>query len=108
MIEKKGSIKRALVEMINEHLLRSRDVRLVRASQLYPWQLRTDSAAAPSAPVSLAPDALAYLTPENPRLTELRRRYGRCEEAVTNPLVWVDAGRSEVLSGRQCVRLAVV
>lgn len=91
MIEKKGNIRRALVEMINERLLRGRDVRLVRASQLYPWQLRMDSAAAPSAPASLTPDALAYLTPENPRLAELRQRYGRCEEAVTKPLLWVDA-----------------
>jgi len=81
-------MKRALVDMINQHLLRGKDARLVRASQLYPWQIEATAAPLPAAP--LPADAQAYLTPDNPRLAELRERYGRCDPAVTNPLVWVD------------------
>src|SRR4051794_19092543 len=83
-------MKRALVKAINEHLLRGRDARVVRASTLYPWQLQKDATVAVAASASLAPDAEAYLTPENPRLIELQERYGRCDPAAINPLQWGD------------------
>lgn len=41
-------------------------------------------------PATLPEGAAAYLRPDNPRLLELRARYGAADPRVTNSLVWTD------------------
>lgn len=88
-------MKNVLLNLINDWLLRGADARIVRASELYPWQLypwevAKESAATPNGTQQQADDILSYLVPDNPRLAELRARYEGFDPIVTTPLVWVD------------------
>ena len=63
---------------------------LVDDRMLYEWQKRSFDPR-PGFRCGTLPDGAAeYLTPDNPRLAELRERYARFNSAVTSPSVWTE------------------
>jgi hypothetical protein len=81
---------RTIVDLINNSLLRAADARIVRKSQLYPWQHADALIAAEVNAEPLPADTLADMNANNPRLVELRSIYAEFDPAVSSPLVWTD------------------
>jgi len=83
-------MKRQLVNMLNRGVLRRAGTRIVKISELYPYQLADPTPIAPTSRNGPSPEALAYLKAGNPRLIELRAVYSDFDPVVTSPLIWVD------------------
>lgn len=82
-------MKRALIKIINNHILERADAAIVRRSALYQWQTGDDAPTFLPADIT-DPVARSWLTPDNPRLAELRATYATLDPAVTSPLIWAD------------------
>jgi hypothetical protein len=65
---------------------------LIPSGVVYDWQrLSSPLSDAPSHQNSVLPEgAREYLRPDNPRLTELQKRYNACDSRVTAPMLWTD------------------
>jgi len=81
---------RAVVKRLNALMAERLGLMLVRAVTLYPWQ-RRPGRTGPARAGTLPPGAVETLRPDHPRLIELRRRYARCDAAVTTPFLWTEA-----------------
>jgi hypothetical protein len=57
--------------------------------RLYEWQLNPILEPVYN-PTGLSDDARRYLTPDNPKLVDLKKRYAKCDPDVTIPLVWTE------------------
>ena len=71
-------------------LLRQQGKAIVPLRSLYEWQLNAPPRGPVFKPVALSDDAREYLTPNNPRLLDLKRRYAECDPNVTAPALWTD------------------
>src|SRR5690349_11282372 len=67
-------------------------VELVPSGVVYDWQRLSGPLADPpsSDGTALPAGAAAYLSPDNPRLKELRERYKTVDSRVTTPILWTD------------------
>ena len=63
---------------------------IVPLESLYEWQLNPHQGGPAFKPVALPDDAREYLTPNNPKLLDLKRRYAKCDRNVTIPGQWTD------------------
>ena len=81
-------IKR-LIKHRSDDLLRHYGFEIVPTESLYEWQ-RIVGDKPRCHNCSISKEALRYLTPDNPRLIDLQRRYGAFHSDVTSPLVWND------------------
>ncbi|WGD54938.1 putative sugar O-methyltransferase [Bradyrhizobium sp. CB1650] len=79
---------RNLLSKVNDAAGEALGLRLVREQDLYPWQFRQPRGSCQM--MNLPPSAEDYLRPDNPRLRELKERYGRCDARVTTPAIWED------------------
>src|SRR5579871_6414371 len=81
----KSSIKTCL-----SHVARHYGAEIVPTKVLYEWQRAPiEMPAFYNSP--LAHDAALYLTPDNPKLADLQKRYRAFDPAVTTPLVWEES-----------------
>src|SRR5262249_44034867 len=71
-------------------LLRQQGKMILPLESLYEWQLNPHLGGPVFKPKVLPNDAREYLTPNNPKLLDLKRRYAKCDPDVTTPLVWTD------------------
>jgi hypothetical protein len=84
------AIQAQIREALNSQLQRFRH-RVVDERILYEWQM-TDALNRPGFRASTLPEGAAdYLVMSNPRLADLRARYGAFNSDVTTPLVWTDS-----------------
>lgn len=67
-------------------VVRRYDYEVIDVRQLYPWQ--HIGASQQTKTRHIPEEAVAYLRPDSPRLTELRRRYAQCPSTVTESRVW--------------------
>jgi hypothetical protein len=86
MVAHSKSFGARLIDGLNG-LLKPHGKIIVPSEWLYDWQLHPAEEPVYAAN-ALPEDARKYLTPENPRLVELKRRYAQCDPDVTTPLVW--------------------
>jgi hypothetical protein len=79
-------MKRWMRRRLSDFLMR-RGLEIVPSRCLYEWQRNFDNQ--PRRHTASAPDeALAYLTPQNPILVDLQKRYSAFDAAVTAPFLW--------------------
>jgi SAM-dependent methyltransferase len=71
-------------------LLRRRGKMVLPLASLYEWQLNPNPGGPSFNSIALPDDAREYLTPNNPKLLDLKRRYAKCDPNVTIPLEWTD------------------
>ena len=69
--------------------LRQRGFEIVPSGCLYEWQ-RATGEELPRYSSAVPQEAAGYLTPENPKLLELEKRYRAFGTEVTTPSVWRD------------------
>ncbi|WP_084806624.1 putative sugar O-methyltransferase [Bradyrhizobium sp. NAS80.1] len=79
---------RHILRKVNDAAGETLGIRLIRERDLYPWQLHQPGGSCQT--TNLPPSAEAYLRPDNPRLIELKERYGKCDARVTTPAIWED------------------
>ena len=69
------------VGLLNTRLQRQGKI-IVPLGSLYEWQLNPHSGGATFKPIGLPDEAREYLTPNNPKLLDLKRRYAGCDPNV--------------------------